>query len=100
MPADRAIPNYTLTLGLGAEANQYEFVRIGTASEKDSVAQEIAELKSKLAQVDTWTQRRKDIDAELNKVWVSGGGDAGAKEGEKTEKVELAAPEYQQEEKK
>jgi ATP-binding cassette subfamily D (ALD) long-chain fatty acid import protein len=70
-----------LTLGLGEEANEYEFVRIGTASEKDSVEKEIQELREKLSQVDHWKQRRQEIDVELNKVWVSG--------------QELPAPDYQ-----
>ncbi|KAK4504087.1 hypothetical protein PRZ48_005002 [Zasmidium cellare] len=77
--------SYTLTLGLGEEANEYEFVRIGTASEKNSVLQEIQELREKLAQVDEWKQRKQHIEEELSKVWVSG-------------KQELEAPEYHQEE--
>ena len=74
-----------MTLGLGEEANEYEFVRIGTASEKNSVLQEIQELREKLAQVDEWKQRKQHIEEELSKVWVSG-------------KQELEAPEYHQEE--
>ncbi|SMR41573.1 unnamed protein product [Zymoseptoria tritici ST99CH_1E4] len=76
--------SYTLTLGLGEEASEYEFVRIGTASEKDSVEKEIQELKEKLAQVESWKERRREIDTELNKVWVKG------------EEEPLPAPEYQQ----
>jgi len=76
--------SYALTLGLGDEANEYEFVRIGTASEKDSVEKEIQELREKLSQVNEWKQRRQEIDEELNKVWVSGS--------------ELEAPSYQQQE--
>ncbi|KAF2170089.1 hypothetical protein M409DRAFT_19696 [Zasmidium cellare ATCC 36951] len=77
--------SYTLTLGLGEEANEYEFVRIGTASEKNSVLQEIQELREKLAQVDEWKQRKEQIEEELSKVWVAG-------------KQELEAPQYHQEE--
>jgi ATP-binding cassette subfamily D (ALD) long-chain fatty acid import protein len=59
-------------------------VRIGTASEKDSVEKEIQELKEKLAQVESWKSRRQEIETELNKVWVKG------------EDEPLRAPEYQQ----
>lgn len=72
--------NYTLTLGLGEEANEYEFNRIGTASEKDSVEKEIQELREKLSQVQEWKQRKQEIEEELSKVWVAG--------------QELEAPEY------
>ncbi|EME83263.1 ABC transporter, ABC-D family, PMP type [Pseudocercospora fijiensis CIRAD86] len=72
--------SYTLTLGLGEDASEYEFNRIGTASEKDSVEKEIQELREKLSQVEEWKQRRQEIDEELNKVWVAG--------------QELEAPEY------
>lgn len=60
-------------------------MRIGTASEKNSVFQEIQELREKLAQVDEWKQRKQQIEEELSKVWVAG-------------KQELEAPPYQQEE--
>lgn len=76
--------SYTLTLGLGEDANEYEFVRIGTASEKDSVEKEIQELREKLAMVDEWKRRRDEINDELSKVWVAG------------EEKPLEAPDYQQ----
>ncbi|KAK4950899.1 ATP-binding cassette long-chain fatty acid transporter pxa1 [Elasticomyces elasticus] len=63
--------SYTLTLGLSKEANEYEFLRIGTASEKDSVEKELQELRERLSQVEQWKQRRKEIDEELGKVWVA-----------------------------
>lgn len=72
--------SYTLTLGLGEEANEYEFNRIGTATEKSSVEREIQELREQLSQVEGWKLRRKAIDEELSKVWVSG--------------QELPAPDY------
>lgn len=72
--------SYTLTLGLGDEANEYEFLRVGTASEKDSVEKEIQELREKLSQVEEFKRRKAEIDEELNKVWVAG--------------QELPAPEY------
>ena len=78
--------SYTLTLGLGEEANEYEFLRIGTASEKESVEKELHELREKLSQVEQWKQRRKEIDEELSKVWVS------SQQG----KEELEAPAYEE----
>lgn len=80
--------SYTLTLGLGQEANEYEFLRIGTASEKSSVEKELAELRERLSQVEQWKERRREIDGELGKVWIAG------QEGGKEE--ELAAPEYEE----
>jgi len=65
--------SFTLTLGLGDEANEYEFLRIGTAVERDSVEKELQELRQRLAQVDRWKQRRGEIEEELGKVWVAGG---------------------------
>ena len=53
-------------------------MRVGTASEKDSVEKELLELRERLAQVDAWKQRRKEIEEELGEVWVSGSGESGA----------------------
>ena len=64
--------NYTLTLGLGDDASQYEFLRIGTKTEKESVEKELQELRERLANVDELKRRREEIDTELNKVWVEG----------------------------
>lgn len=69
--------SYTLTLGLGEDANEYEFLRVGTASEKDSVEKELQELRERLAQVDAWKLRRKEIEEELGEVWVSNAGESG-----------------------
>jgi ATP-binding cassette subfamily D (ALD) long-chain fatty acid import protein len=55
---------------LGEDANEYEFLRVGTASEKDSVEKELQELRERLAQVDAWKLRRREIDHELGKVWM------------------------------
>ncbi|KAK1072944.1 ATP-binding cassette long-chain fatty acid transporter pxa1 [Friedmanniomyces endolithicus] len=60
--------SYTLTLGLGGEANEYEFLRIGTASEKDSVGKELQELRERLSQVEQWKLRRGEIEEELANV--------------------------------
>ncbi|KAL1590800.1 hypothetical protein WHR41_00284 [Cladosporium halotolerans] len=65
--------SYTLTLGLGEDANEYEFLRVGTASEKDSVEKELQELRECLAQVDSWKARRQEIEEELGEVWVRTG---------------------------
>jgi ATP-binding cassette subfamily D (ALD) long-chain fatty acid import protein len=45
-------------------------LRVGTASEKDSVEKELQELRERLAQVDAWKLRRKEIEDELGEVWV------------------------------
>jgi ATP-binding cassette subfamily D (ALD) long-chain fatty acid import protein len=59
---------------LGEDANEYEFLRVGTASEKDSVEKELQELRERLAQVDAWKLRRRKIDEELGKVWTEESG--------------------------
>ncbi|KAK4539738.1 hypothetical protein LTR36_010391 [Oleoguttula mirabilis] len=64
--------SYTLTLGLGEEANEYEFLRIGTATEKDSVEKELQELRQRLGQVEQWKRRQKEIEEELGRVWTAG----------------------------
>jgi ATP-binding cassette subfamily D (ALD) long-chain fatty acid import protein len=46
-------------------------LRVGTASEKDSVEKELQELRERLAQVDAWKLRRREIDEELGKVWTT-----------------------------
>jgi ATP-binding cassette subfamily D (ALD) long-chain fatty acid import protein len=69
--------DYTLTLGLGESGEEWEFQRIGTASEKSSVEKELAELRERLAKVEEWKCRRTEIEEELNKVWVEGGDSLG-----------------------
>lgn len=64
---------FTLTLGLGDEGESWEFQRIGTETEKQSVEKELAELREHLANVEEWKRRRQEIDNELGKVWVEGG---------------------------
>lgn len=80
--------NFTLTLGLGEEANEYEFLRIGTASEKDTVEKELQELRERLSQVEQWRERREEIEQELSKVWV--------KAEESNDGQELAPPPYRE----
>ncbi|KAF2430129.1 putative peroxisomal fatty acid ABC transporter [Tothia fuscella] len=64
---------YTLTLGQGQAGEEWEFQRIGTASEKSSVEKELKDLRDRLAHVEEWKRRREEIDTELSKVWVEGG---------------------------
>ncbi|RHZ43246.1 putative peroxisomal ABC transporter (PXA1) [Aspergillus thermomutatus] len=64
---------FSLTLGLGAEGEQWEFEKIGTEKEKLGVEKEIQELRKRLDKVDEWKQRREEIEKELRKVWVEEG---------------------------
>lgn len=64
---------YALTLGLGEAGEEWEFQRIGTTEEKESVEKELEELRERLAKVEEWKNRRQEIDDELSKVWVEGG---------------------------
>lgn len=64
---------HLLTLGLGESGEEWEFQRIGTASEKSSVEKELAELRERLAKVEEWKKRKQDIETELERVWVEGG---------------------------
>lgn len=76
---------WVLTLGLGDDGSEWEVLRIGTDSEKSSVEKELAELRERLSKVEEWKERRKEVEAELAKVWVQGG-------------AELAPPPYVEEE--
>ncbi len=62
--------DYTLTLGLGDDAIGHEFLRIGTKTEKESVENELRELRERLSMVDEWKRRRAEIDEELGQVWT------------------------------
>ncbi|KAF2820734.1 hypothetical protein CC86DRAFT_471282 [Ophiobolus disseminans] len=65
---------YTLTLHIGDSGfAEWDFQRIGTASEKSSVEKELAELRERLAKVAEWKRRRAEIEQELGRVWVEGG---------------------------
>lgn len=66
-------------------------LRIGTKTEKESVEQELKELRERLSRADEWRQRRDEIVEELNKVWTVQDDDGA---GEET--LELKAPRYQQ----
>jgi ATP-binding cassette subfamily D (ALD) long-chain fatty acid import protein len=57
---------------MGDHADEWEFQRIGTESEKSSVEKELAELRERLAKVEEWKKRKVEIDDELNRVWVEG----------------------------
>ncbi|KAL4961652.1 putative peroxisomal ABC transporter (PXA1) [Aspergillus stella-maris] len=73
---------YNLSIGVGADGEQWEFERIGTAKEKLGVEKEIQEIRKRLDQVDEWKKRREEIEKELQKVWVDNG--------------ELAPPPYEE----
>ncbi|KAK5170885.1 ATP-binding cassette long-chain fatty acid transporter pxa1 [Saxophila tyrrhenica] len=62
--------NFLLTLGLGEDASQYEFVRIGTQSERASAEEELNELRERLRAAGDLRQRREEIEEELGRVWV------------------------------
>jgi ATP-binding cassette subfamily D (ALD) long-chain fatty acid import protein len=64
---------HLLTLGLGESGEEWEFTRIGSATEKSSVEKELAELRERLAKVEEWKSRRTEIERELERVWVEGG---------------------------
>jgi ATP-binding cassette subfamily D (ALD) long-chain fatty acid import protein len=70
----RKYHDYVLTLGLGAQGDEWEMQKIGTESEKDSVEKEIAELKERLTHVEAWKKRKVEIENELAEVWVQGSG--------------------------
>ena len=76
---------WNLDLGQGEEGDEWVFDRIGTEEEKEGVERELESLRERLAQVEGWRKRRDEINAELEKVWVSG-----QTEGES----ELPSPEY------
>ncbi|KAK4100601.1 hypothetical protein N658DRAFT_535268 [Parathielavia hyrcaniae] len=53
---------------------RWELQRVGTETEKMHARRELEELREKLAQVETWKARHAEIERELGKVWVEGGG--------------------------
>jgi len=61
---------YTLTLGLGERADEYEFLRVGSVDEKIGVERELKELKERLGRVGEWEARKREIEVELGRVWV------------------------------
>ncbi|KAL8902932.1 MAG: hypothetical protein Q9207_004280 [Kuettlingeria erythrocarpa] len=62
----------------------WSFERIGTEEERVGVEREVQALREKLTQVDSWRDRKAEIEKELRQVWVAGG------------KEELPAPAYLQ----
>lgn len=80
---------HLLTLGLGESGEEWEFTRIGSATEKSSVEKELAELRERLAKVEEWKTRRTEIEQELEKVWIEGGDDLS--------QGELSPPPYESE---
>lgn len=59
---------------VAGQAYGYSIQRIGTTSEKQSVAKELVELRERLSRVEGWKKRRQEIDEELSQVLPSAGG--------------------------
>ena len=78
---------WNLDMGQGEDGSEWIFDRIGTLEEKEGVERELESLKQRLGMVESWESRKKEIDAELKKVWVED------KEGS-DEGTMLEAPEY------
>lgn len=66
---------WNLSLGLGDEGDEWTFERIGTEEEVQGVEREVKELKERLGNVATWEARKREIEQELGRVWVDGGGE-------------------------
>lgn len=58
---------------MGDSGDEWEFQRIGTQAEKQSVEKELKELRERVAHVEEWQKRKQVIEEELNRVWVDGG---------------------------
>jgi ATP-binding cassette, subfamily D (ALD), peroxisomal long-chain fatty acid import protein len=88
----RRYHTFTLTLGLGEDGTEWDFQRIGTASDVLSVERELQELRERLSHVEEWKRRRGEIEQELSRVWVEGGPTLAPppyEEGEQTESASL-----------
>ncbi|KAL7796866.1 ABC transporter transmembrane region 2 domain-containing protein [Trichoderma ceciliae] len=64
---------YNLQLGVGEDADGWEFERIGTEREKMQVEKEVQDLRERLSQVDELKKRREEIEKELAAVWTEKG---------------------------
>lgn len=71
---------FNLTLGLGEDGSEWDWERIGTEKEKMGVERELKELRESLAKVKEWEERKKEIEGELERVWVEGGEELAATE--------------------
>jgi ATP-binding cassette subfamily D (ALD) long-chain fatty acid import protein len=69
----RKYHTHNLQLGLGDEGYDWALVRVGTEQEKLGLQREIDDLTRKLAMVDEWARRKREIDHELNRVLVVDG---------------------------
>ena len=76
---------YNLTLGLGEDGTDWDFERIGTEEEKMGVERELQELRERLNLVETWRNRRYEIEEELGHVWVKR---------DRSQTAELSPPPY------
>ncbi|KAL8936295.1 MAG: hypothetical protein Q9216_005002, partial [Gyalolechia sp. 2 TL-2023] len=65
----------------------WSFERVGTEQERVGVEREVQALREKLGKVEEWRRRKEEIEGELGRVWVAGGGEG-------KEKGELQAPPY------
>lgn len=66
---------WNLSLGGGDDGDGWTFERIGTSEEVRGVEREVRELKERLARREGWELRRAEIERELGRVWVDGGGE-------------------------
>ncbi|KAL8797894.1 MAG: hypothetical protein Q9195_000246 [Heterodermia aff. obscurata] len=64
------------------EVLEWDFKRIGTEEERGGVERELEGLREVLGKVAGWRKRREEIETELGRVWVVGGGDGGMEEGD------------------
>ena len=83
---------WNLDMGQGDDGSEWVFDRIGTVEEKEGVERELEGLKQRLSMVEVWEGRKREIEAELKKVWVDG------EEGDGDQSIMLEAPEYIEEE--
>lgn len=67
------------------EGDEWTFERIGTEEERTGVEKEVAELRERLAQVDSWEARKAEVERQLNMVLIpksSGGAGVGDSAGD------------------
>ena len=67
------LPDEESSSSIAGQSYGYSLQRIGTTSEKQSVAKELVELRERLSRVDGWKKRRQEIDEELSQVLTGAG---------------------------